>query len=94
MHKLKYLCAAICIARWWLISNKLITNSQKYNVNRWDMITGSYITVKLLLQHKAIIYKCKEKFVILQSIGIVAIKSSETRAVIYTCRYSSRQFNP
>ena len=29
--------------------------------------------------------KCKEKFVILQSIGIIAIKSSETRAVIYTC---------
>ena len=29
------------------------------------------------------------KFVILQSLGIIAIKSSETRAVIYTCRYSS-----
>ena len=31
--------------------------------------------------------KCKEKFVILQSIGIVVTKSRETRAVIYTCRY-------
>jgi len=30
--------------------------------------------------------KCKEKFVILQSIG------SETRSVIYTCRYSSGHF--
>jgi len=38
------------------------------------------------------IYKCKEKFVILQSIGIIAIKSSETRAVIYTCRYCSGHF--
>jgi len=31
--------------------------------------------------HKA---KYKEKFAILQSIGIIAIKSKETRAVIYT----------
>jgi len=30
--------------------------------------------------------KCKEKLVILQSTGIIAIKSSETRAVIYTCK--------
>ena len=38
---------------------------------------------------------CMVKFVILQSIGIrVTIKSSETRAVIYTSRYSSGQFNP
>jgi len=39
-------------------------------------------------------YKCKENFVLLQSIGIIAIKSSKTRAVIYTYRYSSGQFNP
>jgi len=39
-------------------------------------------------------YKYKEKFVILPSIGNIAIKSSETRAVIYNCRYSSGQFNP
>ena len=32
-------------------------------------------------------------FVIIQSIGIIAIRSSETRAVIYTCRYSSGHFN-
>jgi len=38
-------------------------------------------------------YKYKEKFVISQSIGIIAMKSRETRAVIYTCRYSSGQFN-
>ena len=38
--------------------------------------------------------KSKRKFVILQSIGIIAIKSSKTRAVIYTCRYSIGQFNP
>ena len=39
--------------------------------------------------------KCREKFVILKSIGIIAIKSSETRSVIYTCRYSSGNFfNP
>ena len=39
-------------------------------------------------------YKHKENFVILQSIGIIVIESSETRAVIYTCRHSSGQFNP
>ena len=38
--------------------------------------------------------KYKDFFFILQSIEIIAIKSSETRAVIYICRYSSGQFNP
>ena len=38
--------------------------------------------------------KCKENFEILQSIGIIAIKINETRAIIYTCRYSSGQLNP
>ena len=36
----------------------------------------------------------KQVLVILQSIGIIPIKSRETRSVIYTCRYSSGQFNP
>jgi len=35
-----------------------------------------------------------EKKVILLSVGITVIKSRETRAVIYTCRYSSGQINP
>ena len=38
--------------------------------------------------------KHKQKFVILQSIGIIVIKSRETKAVIYSCRYFSVQFNP
>ena len=39
-------------------------------------------------------FKYKQKFVILQSIGImVIIKTRETKSVIYTCRYSSGQFN-
>jgi len=33
--------------------------------------------------------KKKKKLVILQSIGIIVIKSKETRVVTYTCRYSS-----
>jgi len=32
--------------------------------------------------------KYKEKEVILQSIGIIVIKSKETRVITYTCRYS------
>ena len=34
----------------------------------------------------------QEKLVILQSIGIIAIKSKETMVVTYTCRYSSGHF--
>jgi len=40
------------------------------------------------------IHKYKEKFVILQAIGIIYIKSKETRVVVYTCRYSSGPLNP
>ena len=42
------------------------------------------VRVAISMIRHAYIHKCKEKFVILQSIGIIAIKSSETRAVIYT----------
>jgi len=42
----------------------------------------------IIVTKKSYQNKCKEKFVILQSIGIMAIKSSETRSVIYTCRYT------
>ena len=34
-------------------------------------------------------HKYKENLVIFQSIGIIVIKSRETRVVTYTCRYSS-----
>jgi len=34
-----------------------------------------------------VVYKCKENFVVMQSIGIIVIKSKETRVVTYTCRY-------
>ena len=34
------------------------------------------------------------KFAVLQSIGIIVIKGRETRAVIYTYRYSSGKFEP
>jgi len=36
--------------------------------------------------------KYKKKIVNLQSIGIIAIKSRKTRAVIYTCRYSKLNY--
>ena len=35
-----------------------------------------------------VLSKYKETFVILQSIAIIVIKCTETRAVIYTCGYS------
>ena len=38
--------------------------------------------------------KYKEKLVILQSIGIIVIKSKETRMITYTCRYSSGHLIP
>jgi len=51
------------------------------------------------LQHWALLlslytYKYKEKFVILQAIGNIQIKSKETRVVAYTCRYSSGPLMP
>ena len=36
----------------------------------------------------------KTKFAILQAIGIIQIKSKETRVVAYTCRYSSGPLIP
>ena len=36
----------------------------------------------------------KEKLVILQSIGIIVIKSKETRVIAYTCRYSKGHLIP
>ena len=41
------------------------------------------------LQLRSYEHKCKEKLAILQSIGIILIKSKETRVVTYTCIYSS-----
>ena len=51
------------------------------------------ILVKFWASDQCLVYKYKENFVILQSMGIIVIKSRETRAVIYTCRYFSGQFN-
>jgi len=47
-------------------------------------------------QFEACIYlnKYKEKLVILQSIGIIVIKSKETSVITYTCRYSSGNLIP
>jgi len=38
--------------------------------------------------------KYKEKLVILQSIGVIAIKSKKTRVITYTCKYSSGHLIP
>ena len=51
-----------------------------------------YFEVALVSSHyncyqKKVNKQVLENFGILQSIGIIAIKSRETRAVIYTCRY-------
>ena len=46
----------------------------------------------IIIVTKKVNNKYKEKFVILKSIGIIAIKSSETRSVVYTCRHSSGYF--
>ena len=46
------------------------------------------------LQGNAFKNKYKEKIVILQSIGIIVIKSKETRMITYTCKYSSWDLIP
>ena len=38
--------------------------------------------------------KYKEKLVMLQSVGIIVIKSKETRVITYTCRYFSGHLIP
>ena len=53
-------------------------------INSWP---GSYYFNKLS-------NKCKRKLVILQAIGIIEIKSKETRVVTYTYRYSSGHLIP
>jgi len=44
------------------------------------------LTDIIIVTKKKLTNRYEEKFVILQSIGILVIKSRETRAVIYTCR--------
>ena len=48
----------------------------------------------MVISQKKQANKYKEKFVILQLIGIVVIKSKETRVVTYTYRYSSGHLIP
>ena len=60
-----------------------------HNCSNFLAVTFGFTTLSMSQAHFT-----PENFVILQSIGIIAIKSRETRVVIYTCRYSSGQFNP
>jgi len=50
--------------------------------------------VIIVISFKKLAIKCKEKLVILQAIGIIVMKSKETRVVAYTCRYSSGHLIP
>ena len=43
----------------------------------------------MVISQKKLTNKYKEKLVILQSIGIIVLRSRETRVITYTCRYSS-----
>ena len=52
------------------------------------------LSVSANLNQEFMIYEYKEKLVILQSIGIIVIKSKETRMITYTCRYSSGHLIP
>ena len=68
-----YQCLVMCEYRTFLACNLL-------NLVWWV----GYV----LYPHK-LMNKYKEKFVILQAIGIIQIKSKETRVVAHTRRYSS-----
>jgi len=46
---------------------------------------GACQEVIIVISFKKLTNKYKEKFVILQAIGIIVIKSKETRVVTYTC---------
>ena len=68
----------------------------------WSVLANRFSTNNLLGACQEIIMviskkqtnKCKEKLVISQSIGIMVIKSKETRVITYTCRYSSGHLIP
>jgi len=48
----------------------------------------------MVISQKKQTNRYNEKLVILQSIGIIIIKSKETRATTYTCRYFSGHLIP
>ena len=52
------------------------------------MLTLFWLLLYAFILHTSV----RKEFVILKSIGIIAMKSRETRSVIYTCRYSSGHF--
>ena len=54
----------------------------------------SSVNLKIGLENLLNTSSYKEKFVILQAIGIIELKSKETRVVAYTCRYSSGPLIP
>jgi len=55
---------------------------------------GAWQEIIIVISFKKLANKFKEKLVILQAIGIIVIKSKETRVVTYTCRYSSGYLIP
>ena len=72
---------------YWLIDFTLTNNQVRQEI---IMLTLK----RYALVRKKHSNKYKEILVILQSIGIIVIKSKETRVVIYTCRYSSGHLIP
>ena len=59
-------------------------------LNTWVILSLLYFMSTMV----AIKYTSIRKIVILQSIGIIIIKSKETRVVTYTCKYSSGHLIP
>ena len=58
------------------------------------ILLGTLQEIIIVISHKKQTNKYKKKIVILQSIGIIVIKSKETRAITYTYRYFSGHFIP
>ena len=58
------------------------------------IIDNLFFNLKIGLENLLNTSSYKEKFVILQAIGIIELKSKETRVVAYTCRYSSGPLIP
>ena len=57
-------------------------------------LLGTCQEIIMVISQKKQTNKYKEKLVILQSIGIIVIKSKETRVITYTYRYSSGHLIP
>ena len=89
------------VLQWWISFGAMDSHCQEHSCSTaiLQFKENSSCEFRIHLTARTIItrlyvYKYKEKSVILQAIGIIQLKSKETRVVAYTRRYSSGYLIP